>query len=406
MSKYRNGIVDLTENFESVGSAGYEVQLPEIIVLPGKYNGNSSNNIYLGDTDIRLSYNAIIQIPNTNIKWNDKSNKYDGISIILLKYTTVRITNELRNMNFLFFSFLSTFSIGSLTLTQVAENNSDSFPATIEICQTNFSDLSKINNSVICITNTKCADNRNFTYDIFKIQSTNYSLVRSTTFSDRINDISIYLAKDMSNLNKAPTCPKNSKKCWFGGEYYNGVCLLDNKVFSTFPKVNGNNVDQNFKQMTKSDGLNVWYYPELDPKICQDPPKEATELKSKDDVNDLVGRGITNLKMGTDKMAGNAANLRYNILNIQEKIEKQKMDIGEKAGEITNTQEMIERNRRIINNKMNILESRNRQLENSIDRNIYWKKVLYVLFAVIIAIIVLLLLITSFTSNKSLPSPQ
>jgi len=92
--------------------------------------------------------------------------------------------------------------------------------------------------------------------------------------------------------------------------------------------------------------------------------------------------------------------LRSNVLNLQENIEKTKVDPEKMFNELREKQVLIEKNKLIIKDKMKILEGRNRMLQISMDKNIFYKKVVYVLLAIIISIIVIVLFVASFFKSN------
>ena len=92
--------------------------------------------------------------------------------------------------------------------------------------------------------------------------------------------------------------------------------------------------------------------------------------------------------------------LRSNVLNLQEDIEKTKVDPKKMFNELREKQLIIEKNKLIIKDKMKILEGRNRMLQVSMDKNIFYKKVVYVLLAIAISIIVIVLFATSFFKSS------
>jgi len=92
--------------------------------------------------------------------------------------------------------------------------------------------------------------------------------------------------------------------------------------------------------------------------------------------------------------------LRSNVLNLQENIEKTKVDPDKMFNELREKQLIIEKNKSIIKDKMKILESRNRMLQISMDKNIFYKKVVYVLLAIVISIIVIVLFAASFFKSS------
>lgn len=388
MSEYRNGILDITENFANVDySVGYFVNLNKIIVLPGKYTPDT-NKISLKGTDISLEYESVSYIDNSNIVWNKFSDYPNGISIVILKQTEVLMNNELRQFQFLFFDTVSTFAVGQLTLNQGDDVYS------IEICQCAYQDLERLNRSEIKEGLGKCSSDLNF-----KILPNYLRTTSSPNSRKPVTGFTICI--DPQKFTPPPACPINYDKCWNDkNEFQNGKCY-DPKTNTNFYTYCMN--EDCFKPKKIDETINTWWAPPGSGKHdCKTSPDRSISVGNKDiSVNELIGRGISNLREGTNKMVNNTFNLRNKIIGTQQKIEKQKMDIHLKTGQIKDTQQLIDQNKNVINKKMQILESRNKQLELSIDRNIYWKKVLYVLFAIIIIIIVVLLFLTSFLKNSN-----
>ena len=104
---------------------------------------------------------------------------------------------------------------------------------------------------------------------------------------------------------------------------------------------------------------------------------------------------------GGIKFMNNQINaLRSNVLNLQENIQKTKVDPVKMFNELREKQLIIEKNKLIIKDKMKILEGRNRMLQISMDKNIFYKKVVYVLIAIVISIIVIVLFAASFFKSS------
>lgn len=92
--------------------------------------------------------------------------------------------------------------------------------------------------------------------------------------------------------------------------------------------------------------------------------------------------------------------LRSNVINLQENIEKTKIDPEKMFNELREKQITIENNKAIIKEKMKILEGRNRMLQVSMDKNIFYKKLVYVLIAIAISVIVIILFAVSFFKSN------
>ena len=104
---------------------------------------------------------------------------------------------------------------------------------------------------------------------------------------------------------------------------------------------------------------------------------------------------------GGIKFMNNQINaLRSNVINLQENIQKTKVDPVKMFNELREKQLIIEKNKVIIKDKMKILEGRNKMLQISMDKNIFYKKVVYVLIAIVISIIVIVLFAASFLKSS------
>ena len=104
---------------------------------------------------------------------------------------------------------------------------------------------------------------------------------------------------------------------------------------------------------------------------------------------------------GGIKFMNNQINaLRSNVINLQENIQKTKVDPVKMFNELKEKQLIIEKNKVIIKDKMKVLEGRNRMLQISMDKNIFYKKVVYVLIAIVISIIVIVLFAASFFKSS------
>jgi hypothetical protein len=67
------------------------------------------------------------------------------------------------------------------------------------------------------------------------------------------------------------------------------------------------------------------------------------------------------------------------------------------VSDLYNVKSLIKRNKSLLDEKMDILNTRDVQLENTINKTIFNKKVLYIFICIIIALIVVILLVYSFT---------
>jgi len=107
-----------------------------------------------------------------------------------------------------------------------------------------------------------------------------------------------------------------------------------------------------------------------------------------------------NIDKGIDVMNDNIIALKSQTINLQENIEKTKINPERMFNELKEKQIILDKNREIIKNKMKILEGRNRMLQISMDKNIFYKKVVYVILSIVIAIIVIILFAVSFFKSK------
>ena len=128
---------------------------------------------------------------------------------------------------------------------------------------------------------------------------------------------------------------------------------------------------------------------------------DSTENFEPIQKNIIEDETIKNFNTGTQKMINNADNLRNRIINLQEKIEKHKMNIGNKMEELDETSSIIKSTKKEIQNKIDILDNCNKQLQDTIDQNIFLKKVSYTLLAAVIIVIAIFLLIFSISGNKT-----
>lgn len=95
-------------------------------------------------------------------------------------------------------------------------------------------------------------------------------------------------------------------------------------------------------------------------------------------------------------MNDNINGLKSHVINLQENIDRTKIDPNKIFNELNEKQVILEKNKLFIHNKMKVLEGRNRMLQISMDKNIFYKKVVYVLLAVVISILIIILFALSF----------
>ena len=107
-----------------------------------------------------------------------------------------------------------------------------------------------------------------------------------------------------------------------------------------------------------------------------------------------------NIDKGIGFMNDNIIALKSQTINLQENIEKTRINPEKMFNELKEKQIIMDKNREIIKNKMKILDGRNRMLQISIDKNIFYKKVVYVILSIVIAIIIIILFAVSFFKSK------
>jgi hypothetical protein len=107
-----------------------------------------------------------------------------------------------------------------------------------------------------------------------------------------------------------------------------------------------------------------------------------------------------NLDRAIDVMNDNIVALKSQTINLQENIEKTKINPEKIFNELREKKIIYDKNREIIQNKMKILEGRNRMLQISMDKNIFSKKVVYILLTIVICIILIILFAISFFKSN------
>jgi hypothetical protein len=105
---------------------------------------------------------------------------------------------------------------------------------------------------------------------------------------------------------------------------------------------------------------------------------------------------IVNFNSSIDLAKTHENNLKHKALNIQSKIMNQNLDLKDRISDLYNVKNQIQRNKSLLDEKMDILNTRDVQLENTINQTIFNKKVLYVFICIIIALLITILLIYSF----------
>jgi exonuclease VII large subunit len=90
---------------------------------------------------------------------------------------------------------------------------------------------------------------------------------------------------------------------------------------------------------------------------------------------------------------------RY-LINTNADIMDKKTEIDKKAKQISEKQKQVYGQSQEIEDKIKLLDTRNKMLQLSIDQNIYKKKVIYSLLSIIIALIVGMIFFYTFFSKK------
>ena len=97
---------------------------------------------------------------------------------------------------------------------------------------------------------------------------------------------------------------------------------------------------------------------------------------------------------------GDISSLRTYLINTNAAIISKKAEIDEKAKQIEDKQKQVYGQSQEIEDKLKLLDTRNKMLQLSIDQNVYKKKVIYSLLSVIIALIVGMIFFYTFFSKK------
>jgi len=117
--------------------------------------------------------------------------------------------------------------------------------------------------------------------------------------------------------------------------------------------------------------------------------------------NVLEDDTINNFNSGTDKMIKNADNLKAKILSLQQQIFSHSFHIDDSINNLDEAEQMIKNTNMEIENKKQILDDRNKKLQNTIDDNYFQKKVVWTLITVIVIDLIVFLLGFSFFRNRS-----
>jgi len=368
----RNSLFEnlIIENLEEITLPLYMCFLDRIPESPNKTITFAGN---------KLRYKYLIYIDNSKIEWN--KTKYEGITFVKLIDRKVLLSQTVQNAQFVFFDVISTFSIGKL---KTKNNVRLGRAGSVEISVGNYDIFTKMNRSTLEENLGECANKLQFALfasDFKEIISIDATKPTGITICINNKKDTIY-----------PTCNKDYQKCYTQTEYKDGFCKIGtDRYMSTYCS----SEDDCFNPTERKNGVNYWM---RQPGTCERSPNTLRDSNISD-VNNLVGRGIINLRKGSLDMIDNSNNLRSNIINMQERIEKQQMDLKNRIQDIEQGQNLITENDKIIKTKFDILVSRNRQLQESIDKNIFNKKVTYVVLAVAVALIIILLYGVAFFRN-------
>jgi hypothetical protein len=105
---------------------------------------------------------------------------------------------------------------------------------------------------------------------------------------------------------------------------------------------------------------------------------------------------IINLDNSINKIKEHEENLKRKALNMQLKVLNNKLHLNDLTDDFYNVKNTMKMNDKIIQEKMEILSTRDQQLQDSINKTIFDKKVFYVILTLLIALIVTILLVYSF----------
>jgi len=92
--------------------------------------------------------------------------------------------------------------------------------------------------------------------------------------------------------------------------------------------------------------------------------------------------------------------IKNEILNTKSVINETSDQIEKKADSLEEKQKQVYGQTKEIEDKISLLETRNKMLELSIDRNLYKKKVIYSLFSVILAFVIIMICFYAFFNKK------
>jgi len=359
------------------------IPISDWIILPGKYSPTSSQTISINGYSIPYQYLLWL---NNGITWNIP-NPPNGITFVNVINPTQGLPSSLGETPFIFFDVVSTFAIGTFRSPNKAQFQRF---GSIEVCQSPLKYLNERNRAKV-LTNWTYSCDTGFTP--FGIFPDNFSSI------DSINSGKPWGVTVCINFNKQtiyPKCGKQFQTCYNGNYYINGYCYNPpgNEQISTYcvPQY-----DNCFFPWRRYNNVNYWWR-QGGKAWCNAQPNTSTFSTGKS-ANEFVGKNISNFLDDAQLMNKNAIGLKNKALKMQQDVQRHRGDMEAKVLELKESRSLLDDNEKIINKKMEILESRNRQLQVSIDKNIYSKKVLYVLLAVLIAVVIIVLFGVSFLKN-------
>jgi peptidoglycan hydrolase CwlO-like protein len=94
------------------------------------------------------------------------------------------------------------------------------------------------------------------------------------------------------------------------------------------------------------------------------------------------------------------ADLEAQIERLKRIVAEQEKTLKTRETSLTNKNEQIMQQNNEITNKEKLIDTRNRMLQLSMERNVYKKKVIYTLFSCIVAVLILMLLIYGYFGKK------
>ena len=92
--------------------------------------------------------------------------------------------------------------------------------------------------------------------------------------------------------------------------------------------------------------------------------------------------------------------IKREILNAQSVVNQTSGLIEKKADDLEEKQKQVYGQTKEIEDKMRLLETRNKMLELSIDRNLYKKKVIYSLFSVVLVFVIIMIGLYALFNKK------